>query len=508
MFNKVLIANRGEIAVRVIRACRLMGVSTVAIYSDADRDALHVKLADEAYRVGSPPPSDSYLNIASIISIAKRSGAEGVHPGYGFLAENSTFSGACEKEGIKFIGPTEKTLLTTGNKTESKRLAKAQGVPVTPGTERIIEDVDEAKGIADSIGYPILLKSAYGGGGRGIREVRSEDELKQGFTRATNEAKGAFGRAGMYIEKLIAPARHIEIQILADGKGNAIHLGERECSIQRRHQKLVELTPSPAVTEEIRKRVGGYAVKVAKAVGYENAGTIEFLMDKDGNFYFMEVNSRLQVEHPVTEAVTGVDLVRQQLIIASTGCLPLAQNDIVRSGAAIECRINAEDPASGFAPSAGTIGHVHLPGGPGVRVDTALYDGYVIPEFYDSLIAKIIVRGEDLEDARRRMVAALSEFSITGIRTTIPFHTTLLQSEPFMKWDLGTDFIERTGIVEQMAKRAEIERQQLEDQGLVIAAAMLAKGIHKVVELETETKGVSRWALPPTNREARFFDEV
>jgi acetyl-CoA carboxylase biotin carboxylase subunit len=508
MFKKVLVANRGEIAVRVIRACRLMGVGTVAIYSDADKDAMHVKLADEAYRVGSPPPSDSYLNIPSIISIAKRSGAEGIHPGYGFLAENSTFSGACEKEGIKFIGPTAKALLTTGNKTESKKLAKAQGVPVTPGTERIIEDVDEAKGIADGIGYPILLKSAYGGGGRGIREVKNEGEFNQGFTRATNEAKGAFGRAGMYIEKLIAPARHIEIQILADGKGNAIHLGERECSIQRRHQKLVELTPSPVVTEEVRKKVGGYAVNVAKAVGYENAGTVEFLRDKDGNFYFMEVNSRLQVEHPVTEAVTGVDLVRQQLLVASEGRLPLAQNDIVRNGAAIECRINAEDPAAGFAPSAGTIGTVHLPGGPGVRVDTALYDGYTIPEFYDSLIAKIIVRGESLEDARQRMIAALSEFSITGIRTTIPFHSTLLQMEAFKKWDFSTDFIERTGIVEQMAKKGEAEKQQLEERSIVIAAAMLAKGIHKVVELETESTGGSRWTLPPTNREARFFDEV
>jgi acetyl-CoA carboxylase biotin carboxylase subunit len=508
MFKKVLIANRGEIAVRVIRACRLMGIKSVAIYSDADKEALHVKLADEAFRVGSPPPADSYLNIDSIISIAKKSGAEGIHPGYGFLAENSTFSGACEKAGIKFIGPTAKSLIIAGNKTEAKRLAKAQKVPVTPGTERIIEDPSEAESIADSIGYPILLKSAYGGGGRGIREVKSREGFEKEFTRAVNEAKGAFGRAGMYIEKLISPARHIEVQILSDKDGNAIHLGERECSIQRRHQKLVELTPSPAVNEEVRKRIGGYAIRVAKAVNYENAGTVEFLMDREGNFYFMEINSRLQVEHPVTEAVTGVDLVKQQMIIASTGRLALTQDDIVRRGASMECRINAEDPASGFAPSMGTVEHVHVPGGPGVRVDTALYDGYTIPEFYDSLIAKIIVSGENLEDARRRMVTALSEFSITGIKTTIPFHSTLLQSEPFMKWDFSTDFVERTGIIEEMARRARAERQRIEEQGIAVAAAILTKGIHKVAELGNEERSGSRWGQSLPGRDGRFFDET
>jgi acetyl-CoA carboxylase biotin carboxylase subunit len=508
MFRKVLIANRGEIAVRVIRACRLMGIKTVAIYSDADDKALHVSIADEAHRVGGPAPGDSYLNIESIIAIAKKTGAEGIHPGYGFLAENSNFSSACEKEGIKFVGPTAKTLLTTGNKTESKRLAKAQGVPVIPGTERIIEDVEEAKGIADSLGYPVLLKSAFGGGGRGIREVGKEDEFKQGFTRATNEAKGAFGRAGMYVEKLIAPARHVEIQVLSDRKGNAVWLGERECSIQRRHQKLVELTPCPAISEEVRKKVGGYAVKVAKAVTYENAGTMEFLMDKDQNFYFMEVNSRLQVEHPVTEAVTGVDLVKEQLIVASTGNLPLSQGEITRNGAAMECRINAEDPLAGFAPAAGTVGRIRLPGGPGVRVDTALYDGYTIPTYYDSLVAKIIVHGSDLEDSRQRMLAALSEFSIAGIQTTIPFHTALLESEPFKKWDFSTDFVERTGLVEQMSKRAEENRSRLDELGVAIGAAVLAKGIHKQVAMEASGGSRSWWTNYPDNKEARYFDEV
>ncbi|MDG6900594.1 MAG: acetyl-CoA carboxylase biotin carboxylase subunit [Nitrososphaerota archaeon] len=508
MFKKVLIANRGEIAVRVVRACRLMGIKTVAIYSDADGQALHVSIADEAHRVGGPAPADSYLNIESIISIAKKTGAEGIHPGYGFLAENSNFSGACEKEGIKFIGPSAKTLLTTGNKTESKRLAKSQDVPVIPGTERIIEDVEEAKSIADSLGYPVLLKSAFGGGGRGIREVGSEAEFNQGFTRAANEAKGAFGRAGMYVEKLIAPARHVEIQVLSDRKGNAVWLGERECSIQRRHQKLVELTPCPAITEEIRRKVGGYAVRVAKAVQYENAGTMEFLMDRDRNFYFMEVNSRLQVEHPVTEAVTGVDLLKQQLMVASTGNLPLSQGEITRSGAAMECRINAEDPMAGFAPAAGTVGRIRLPGGPGVRVDTALYEGYSIPTFYDSLVAKIIVRGADLEDSRQRMLAALSEFSIGGIQTTIPFHTALLQSEPFKKWDFSTDFIERTGIVDEMTKRAEQERQRLDELGVAVGAAILAKGVHKAVAIEQNQGGSSWWSNQPGYGEARYFDEV
>jgi acetyl-CoA carboxylase biotin carboxylase subunit len=508
MFKKVLIANRGEIAVRVIRACRLMGIKTVAIYSDADDRALHVSIADEAHRVGGPAPGDSYLNIDSIMSIAKKTGAEGIHPGYGFLAENSNFSSACEKEGIKFIGPSAKTLLTTGNKTESKRLAKSQDVPVIPGTERIIEDVEEAKSIADSLGYPVLLKSAFGGGGRGIREVGKEAEFNQGFTRATNEAKGAFGRAGMYVEKLIAPARHVEIQVLSDRKGNAVWLGERECSIQRRHQKLVELTPCPAITEEIRKKVGGYAVKVAKAVGYENAGTMEFLMDRNLNFYFMEVNSRLQVEHPVTEAVTGVDLVKQQLIVASTGNLPLSQSEIVRQGAAMECRINAEDPMAGFAPAAGTVNKIRLPGGPGVRVDTALYEGYTIPTYYDSLVAKIIVKGSDLEDSRQRMLAALSEFSVSGIQTTIPFHTTLLQSEPFKKWDFSTDFVERTRIVEQMSERAEAERQRIEELGVAVGAAVLAKGIHKQLAMEQSGGTRSWWTNYPGNKEERFFDAV
>lgn len=508
MFRKVLVANRGEIAVRVIRACRTMGVRTVAVYSDADALALHVKLADESIRIGPPAPAKSYLDIDSVISAAQRSGAEGIHPGYGFLAENSDFAAACERAKIRFIGPSSGTLSSAGNKSESKRLAKTNGVPVIPGTEKVVEGVEDAKKAADAIGYPVLLKSVYGGGGRGIREVASEREFAQGFERVVSEAKGAFGRARVYVEKLIKPARHIEVQILADREGKTIYLGERECSIQRRHQKLVELAPSPAVSEEARERVGGYAVQVAKAVKYENAGTVEFLMDKEGRFYFMEVNSRLQVEHPVTEMVTGIDLAREQLVIASTGSLSLSQNEVRRSGAAIECRINAEDPLADFAPSAGTVQRIHLPGGPGVRVDTALYDGYTIPEYYDSLVAKLIVHGADLEDARTRAVTALSEFSIAGIQTTIPFHSALLQSEAFVRSDFSTDFLERTGVVEQMEKTAVQRRQRLDEIGVVLGAAILTKGLHKMLEFEGGSLSGSGWRAAQNNGEARFFDQA
>jgi acetyl-CoA carboxylase biotin carboxylase subunit len=508
MFSKVLIANRGEIAVRVIRACRNLGVGTVAVYSDADASALHVKLADEAIRIGPPAPAKSYLDIDSIVSAALQRGADGIHPGYGFLAENSDFAAACVKAGVKFIGPSFSTLAIAGNKSESKRLARSKGVPVIPGTDRVVEGVEDAKKAADSLGYPVLLKSVYGGGGRGIREVASEAEFVDAFERVVTEARGAFGRARVYIEKLIKPVRHIEVQILADGRGKTIYLGERECSIQRRHQKLVELAPSPGVSEDAREQVGNYAVRVAEAVHYENAGTIEFLMDSEGRFYFMEVNSRLQVEHPVTEMVTGIDLVREQLVIASTGTLTLSQGEVRRHGAAIECRINAEDPLADFAPSAGTVQRVHLPGGPGVRVDTALYDGCAVPEYYDSLVAKLIVHGADLEDARTRMVTALSEFSITGIQTTIPFHSALVQSQAFAGHDFSTDFLDRTRIVEQMQRAAAEKRKRLEEIGVVVGAAILTKGLHKKLEFEDRAGSGSEWRAAQKAGEARFFDQT
>ncbi len=484
MMNKVLIANRGEIAVRIIRTCKRMGIKTVAIYSDADKDALHCMLADEAFRVGASPAKESYLNIDAIIGIAKKSGAEAIHPGYGFLAENSNFAKACKDEGITFVGPSSETLVTTGNKVECKRLANSQNVPAIPGTINPVESMEEAIDKANELGYPVLLKSAFGGGGLGIREVDSDEDVKLNWSRAVGEANSAFGRAAIYVEKLIRPARHIEVQILSDGKGKIIHLGERECSIQRRHQKLIEITPSPAVDEEMRERVGLYAIKVARAVGYKNSGTVEFLLDSDRNFYFMEVNSRLQVEHPITEEVTGVDLVEEQLRIAAGESLSLSQNEVRRNGAAIECRINAEDPLQNFAPNSGIIHDIHLPGGPGIRVDTAIYSGWSVPEYYDSLIAKLIAWGKDVDEARRRMSVALEEFSVKGLRTTLPFHKEVINSSSFASWQLSTDFIEKNRIIEMMVEKGNRERREKAAVAAAIAAMITAKGIHRITELE------------------------
>lgn len=506
MFKKILIANRGEIAVRVIRTCKLLGIKTVAIYSDVDNDALHVRLADQAFRIGPPPPGDSYLNIERMMRIAEESGVDAVHPGYGFISEDWNFAAACEESGIRFVGPSSKTLSITGNKVDCLRIAKKKGVPVIPASEDVLDDLAESERVAEEIGYPVMLKSAFGGGGRGIREAKDRHELKENFKRVLSEAKGAFGRAGMYLEKLITPATHVEFQILSDGKGKIIHLGERECSIQRRHQKLLELTPSPIVDDETRKKLGDLAIAVASNVNYENAGTVEFLTDGKGNFYFIEVNSRLQVEHPVTEAVTGIDLVEEQLIIASGESMAHSQKSIVNRGAAMQCRINAEDPAAGFAPSVGTVERLVLPCGPAVRVDTALYEGCRIPEYYDSLIAKLVTWGKHLEEARKRMVCALDEFHLGGIRTTIPLHKQMLLSEEFCKWKLDTEFLKRNFVVETLLERMDQERQAALSEGAAIATAIILQGVPKTVRLEG--KPSTRFVPIGSLEGARFYDAL
>lgn len=503
MYKKILVANRGEIAVRVIRTLKKMGIRSVAVYSDVDQDAMHASLADEAFRLGPPNPAESYLNQNAIIEIARRSGAEAIHPGYGFLAENSSFVSLCEENGIEFIGPSSKTLQLTGNKSRCREIAASEGVPVSPGSKGTVSDVEEALGVAEKVGYPVMLKSAFGGGGLGIREVRNSSELRASWEIAIGEAKNAFGRASLYIEKLVKPARHIEVQVLADKHGNIIHLGERECSIQRRHQKLIEMTPSPAVDEKTREKIGEYAVRIARAVGYRNAGTVEFLRGSQGNFYFMEVNSRLQVEHPITEEVTGLDIVKEQVRIAMGEELPLSQKDVVRRGAAIEIRINAEDPINNFSPDSGKVMDLRLPGGRGIRVDTALYPGFSVPEYYDSLVVKLIARGEDLEEARRAILSALEETVIKGIKTNIIFHKVVLESQEFASWNLSTDFIEENRIIERIKRRAEEERRGKALIGAVILSSMLSRGVHKTV---TSTK-VEQGQRRVTSR-GRFYDAI
>ncbi len=507
MFSKVLVANRGEIALRVIRTCKRLGVKTVAIYSDADKDALHVKLADQAFRVGTSSPMDSYLNLGKIMQIAEESGIEAIHPGYGFRSEHWDFAAACEEAGMIFVGPSSKTLSLTGNKAACRWLAKKAGIPVVLGTDDVITDPEEGIRIANEIGYPVLLKSAFGGGGRGIREARNNIELEENFRRSESETKGSFGRAGVYLEKIIRPARHIEFQILSDGKGKVIHLGERECSIQRRHQKLIELTPSPVVDEEVRRKIGNFAIAVARTVSYRNAGTVEFIRYENGNFYFIEVNSRLQVEHPVTEAVTGVDLVEEQLRIASGEGMGYFQDSVQPIGAAIECRINAEDPLADFAPSVGRVDRLMLPGGPGMRVDSALYQGCQVTEFYDSLIAKLVAWGRNLEEARKRMLSALEECQITGVKTTVPFHRLVLDSKSFVDWKLSTDFVTKNMIMETyMNKEGEESRRTIEN-GAAIAAAIMTQGFHKTITFQSDV--ARRRALPINNKgDERFFDAV
>lgn len=449
MFNKILIANRGEIAIRVVRACRELGIKTVAVYSTADKNALHTLIADEAVCIGSPQSKDSYLNTRAILSACLVTGAEAVHPGFGFLSENSGFVRLCEKCGLKWIGPGAEAMDAMGDKANAKKHMIKAGVPVIPGSDGVVSSLDEAREISARIGYPVMVKASAGGGGRGIRPVNSEDELEAQITAAKQEAAANFGNDDIYIEKLIIDPRHVEIQILADDYGNAVHLGERDCSCQRRNQKLLEESPSPIMTDELRQKMGEAAVKAAKACGYKNAGTVEFLVDKDKNFYFMEMNARIQVEHPVTELITGVDLIKAQIMIASGEKLEFNQEDINRSfnGHVIECRVNAEDPNNNFRPCPGKIKSLHMPGGFNVRIDTAVFQGYEIPPYYDSMIAKVIVKGKDRKEAIQKMKVALSEFVIDGINTNIDFQLKLLRDEEFESGDFDIGFLNRKKLV-------------------------------------------------------------
>ncbi len=499
MFNKVLIANRGEIAVRIIRACREIGMQTVAVYSEADRQALHVRYADEAYLLGPAPSRDSYLRIDKIIEIAKKSGAKAIHPGYGFLAERADFAQACLDEGLAFIGPKPSAIAAMGDKAVARATVSAAGVPVVPGTEGegSLSD-EELLTLAPQIGFPLLIKATAGGGGKGMREVLSPEDMPALLTQARREAEASFGDGNVYLEKLLEGARHIELQILADTHGNVIHLGERECSLQRRHQKLLEESPSPFIgeNEDLRQEMGAVAVRAAQAVEYVNAGTIEFLVDKDGHYYFLEMNTRLQVEHPVTEMVTGVDIVKEQIRIARGRQMRYAQDNIHRNGWAIECRINAEDPYNNFMPSTGHITHSLLPTGPGVRVDTGVYPGFEISPYYDSLISKLIVWGETRAEAILRMRRSLEEYKIVGVRTNIPFHQNLMDSHRFMGGQFDTRFVE-----ERFSMNAAEEGKEIHPEIAAIIATLVthrqtqrAAQIIQRNERDTSNwKWLSRW---------------
>ena len=442
-FNKLLIANRGEIAVRIIRACREMGIKTVAVFSDADKDALHVKYADEAVNIGPALSRKSYLNMDNIIKAATQTKADAVHPGYGFLSENAAFAKACVDAKLTFIGPTAECMAASGNKSAARKTLMALGISIIPGSDDIITSPQEAFEVAADVGYPVILKASGGGGGRGMRIANDNDELADAFAVASGEARAACGNPDLYLEKYIQKPRHIEIQIIGDHFGNYIHLGERECSIQMRYQKLIEESPSPFVDDALRNKLGETAIQVARSVGYTNAGTMEFLVDKNKNFYFMEINARVQVEHPVTELVTGLDIVQQQILLAQGEELTLSQDEIRLNGWSMECRINAADPADNFMPSPGEIKNLILPGGPGVRVDTHIFNQYEISPFYDSLIGKLVVWAPDRDMAIKRMQRALSEFQIEGIKVTVPFHQTVFQDEDFIRGDIDTHFLEK-----------------------------------------------------------------
>lgn len=448
MFKKVLIANRGEIAVRIIRACRELGISTVAVFSEADRTSLHVELADESFCIGPASPQLSYLSIPAIISVAEVTGADAIHPGYGFLAENSKFAEVCKAHNIVFIGPTVENILLMGEKAAARETMIAAGVPVVPGSEGVIKDAQTLLPIARNIGYPVIIKASSGGGGKGMRVAYNDDEAARFIVMAQTEAKSAFGNEDVYVEKYLLEPKHIEIQIMADSQGNVIHLGERDCSIQRRHQKLIEEAPSPALSPDLRLRMGNAAVQAAKAVNYVGAGTIEFLLDKNKNFYFMEMNTRIQVEHCVTEMITGVDLIKEQIKVAAGDPLTYQQSDININGHAIEFRINCEDFSKGFIPMPGTVNLFLPPGGPGVRVDTHIYPGYKVPSNYDSMLAKLIVWGKDRQEAINRGKRALNEFIIDGVPTVIPFHQIVLQNEYYQRGEVYTDFVPKRILTE------------------------------------------------------------
>jgi acetyl-CoA carboxylase, biotin carboxylase subunit len=499
VFNKVLIANRGEIAVRIIRACRELGLMTVAVYSDADRQALHVRYADEAYYLGPAPARESYLRGEKIIQIAQRSGANAIHPGYGFLAERADFSDACAGVGIAFIGPNSSSIAAMGDKAIARSTVAKAGVPVVPGTEgegALLDD--ELLSIAPAIGLPLLIKATAGGGGKGMRVVHSLAEMPALLHAARREAEASFGEGNVYLEKLVEGARHIEVQILADGQGNVIHLGERECSIQRRHQKILEESPSPFVgdDEALRQHLGEVAVRAAQSVNYINAGTIEFLVDKDHHFYFLEMNTRLQVEHPVTEMVTGIDIVKEQIRIARGRSLRYTQEDIHLNGWAIECRINSEDPYNNFIPSSGTIAHMLVPTGPGVRVDTGVYVGCEVTPYYDSLISKLIVWGDTRGEAILRMRRALEEYTIIGVRTNIPFHRRLMDSHRFMGGQYDTRFVEERFSIEM----AEENKATQPEVAALIAALVAHQQTQRATHIiqrgsrdATNWKWLSRW---------------
>ena len=450
MFKKILIANRGEIALRVIRTCREMGIKSVAVYSTADADSLHVRFADEAVCIGPPPSKDSYLKIPNIIAAAEITNADAIHPGYGFLSENAKFSKICAEHGIKFIGASPEMIEKMGDKASAKATMKAAGVPTVPGSDGLVESLEHAKKIAAEIGYPVMLKATAGGGGRGMRDVWKEEDLEKALNSAMQEAGAAFGNDAMYMEKLIVDTRHIEIQIVGDQYGKACHLSERDCSIQRRHQKLTEETPSPFMTDDLRKRMGEAAVKAAEFIKYEGAGTVEFLVDKDRNFYFMEMNTRIQVEHPITEQVIDYDLIREQILVAAG--VPISGKNYTPKLHAIECRINAEDPYNDFRPSPGKITTLHAPGGHGVRLDTHVYSGYVIPPNYDSMIAKLITTAQTREEAIAKMKRALDEFVVEGVKTTIPFHLQLMDDPDYLAGNYTTKFMEDFQMKPQVAE--------------------------------------------------------
>ncbi len=442
LFKKILIANRGEIAVRIIRACKELGIKTVAVYSDIEKDAMHVRLADEAVCIGPASSAQSYLNIPGILSAAEITDSEAVHPGYGFLAENPHFAEACFTSGITFIGPSSENIRLGGDKAKARQTMKRKGIPVVPGSDGPVTSEEMVIKVAKKIGFPVILKATAGGGGKGMRIVNEEAALEQAFYVAQREALTAFGNGELYVEKYIPDMRHIEVQIMADGKGNVIHLGERDCTVQRRHQKLIEETPSPISTEKFRKKIGEFGIKAAKALKYKNVGTIEFIVDSAGDIYFMEVNTRVQVEHPVTEMVTGIDIIKEQIKLAAGLPLEYKQSAIKFSGHSIECRINAEDPER-FIPNPGKITFFYQPGGPGVRVDTAACSGWIVPSYYDSLIAKLIVHGKDRDAAIERMRRALDEFIVEGIKTTIPFHKRVFNHQDFIKGEFDTGFADK-----------------------------------------------------------------
>ena len=490
MIEKVLIANRGEIALRVIRTCKRLGIKTVAVYSDEDKNSLHVKQADESYYIGEAAPAKSYLNQEKILDVMLSSGADAVHPGYGFLSENDDFANLCEKNKINFIGPSSKSMNLCGDKMMCKAAMLKAKVPTVPGSPGLVKDVEEALKIANDIGYPVLLKSVYGGGGRGIRLVTNDKELRDGFESVTGESIAAVGKSAIIVEKFLEKTRHIEYQMARDKHGNAVHIFERECSIQRRNQKLIEQTPSPVVDQKTRDRIGELVVKASEAVDYTNLGTAEFLRADSGEFYFIEINARLQVEHPITEMVSGLDIVKLQIDIANGEPLPFKQSDLKMNGYAIECRINAEDTFLDFAPSTGPVPDVRIPAGPSVRCDTYLYSGATVSPFYDSLMAKLCTWGQTFEESRTRMLTALNDFYIEGVETSIPLYKTILKSEEYKKGQLSTDFLKRFDMIEKLKK--DLKEEKLEKSEAALAAAIIHSEYFKS-RVQTSTTNNLNW---------------